>query len=362
VGDTYRVVKLAAVQAAPVFLDREATVEKACSLIREAGNNGADLVGFPEGFIPSHPLWFHLFGPEDSVTSECNKRLLLNSVQVPSSATERLCGAAKEAGCDVVIGICELSQGSYATLYNTQLVIGRNGRIIGKHQKLVPTGKEKLVHTPGEARTFRSFRTDWGVVGGLMCAENQNNLARHTLLALGEQVHVASWPTFFGPGIKGTGVLMHELVDFTMRSHSYAGRVFTVNCAGAVDDTLAQTLSRTPQAREYLEEQRTQGGGSSIVHPSGRRLAGPLIGEEGILYAEADLTQVATARLHRDLTGNYNRFDIFRLTLDRRTPCPLTVVDDAEDEGDDLEAMGERGGEELSAPLIELEPERHDKR
>jgi len=361
-GDDYPRIRVAAVQAAPVFLNREGTVAKACALIREAASNGARLIGFPEGFIPTHPLWFHFHPASGFRSLQFSKELFKNSVIIPSPATEALCEAARAGSIYVVIGICELSQGSYATLYNTQLVIGRNGRIIGKHQKLVPTGKEKLVHTPGEARTFRSFRTDWGVVGGLMCAENQNNLARHTLLALGEQVHVASWPTFFGPGIKGTGVLMHELVDFTMRSHSYAGRVFTVNCAGAVDDTLAQTLSRTPQAREYLEEQRTQGGGSSIVHPSGRRLAGPLIGEEGILYAEADLTQVATARLHRDLTGNYNRFDIFRLTLDRRTPCPLTVVDDAEDEGDDLEAMGERGGEELSAPLIELEPERHGER
>jgi hypothetical protein len=164
-----------------------------------------------------------------------------------------------------------------------------------------------------------------------MCAENQNNLARHSLLALAEQVHVSSWPTFFGPGVKGRGVPMHELIDFTMRSHSYAGRVYTVNCAGAVDDTLVDALGCTPEARKYLEGQRKSGGGSSIVHPSGRRLAGPLIGEEGILYAEADLTQVATLRLQRDLTGNYNRFDIFRLTLNRRTPRPLAVLDDEEE-------------------------------
>lgn len=348
-GDKYAVLKLAAVQAAPVFLEREATVEKACGLIREAGAKGADVVGFPEGFIPSHSLWFHLFAVDDPVARECSHRLLLNSVKIPSPSTDRLCQAAKEACCDVVIGVCEIAHGSYSTLYNTQLVIGRNGKILGKHQKLVPTGKEKLVHSYGEARTFRTFHTNWGVLGGLMCAENQNNLARHGLLALNEQVHVSSWPTFFGPGNKGRGIPMHELIDFTMRSHSYSGRVYSVNCAGVVDDTLVEALGRKHEALEYLEEQRQQGGGSSIIHPSGRRLAGPLIGEEGILYAEADLAQVATLRLHRDLTGNYNRFDIFRLTLDRRTPSPLAVLDGDEEESDDEKLADHPTDEQLHA-------------
>ena len=122
-----------------------------------------------------------------------------------------------------------------------------------------------------------------------------------------------------------------------------------MNCAGVVDDTLVEALGRKHEALEYLEEQRQQGGGSSIIHPSGRRLAGPLIGEEGILYAEADLAQVATLRLHRDLTGNYNRFDIFRLTLDRRTPSPLAVLDGDEEESDDEKLADHPTDEQLHA-------------
>ena len=140
---------MAAVQAAPVFFNREASVDKACALIREAGQNGARVIGFPEGFIPGHPVWFH-FHPFISPKSliwgtECVE----NAVEIPGPATDALCAAARDADAYVVMGLCERRPHTTGTLYNTQLFIDRFGRIIGKHQKIQPTIGERLVHTGG---------------------------------------------------------------------------------------------------------------------------------------------------------------------------------------------------------------------
>src|SRR5690606_3085086 len=141
-GDVYPTVRVAAVQAAPVFLDREASIEKACRLIREAGEGGAKVIGFPEGFIPGHPLWYHFHPATTSESRRMAAELFKNSVEIPSAATDALCAAARDAGAYVVMGLCEKMPGTFGTMYNSQLFISPQGKIIGKHQKLVPTSGE----------------------------------------------------------------------------------------------------------------------------------------------------------------------------------------------------------------------------
>ena len=167
-------VKLAVVQAAPVFLDRAATVEKACSYIRQAGKEGAALVAFPESFIPAYPDWVWAVPPgEEGTLNELYAGLFENAVEIPGPDTQALCQAARAAGVYVVVGVTERSpQTSNGSLYNTLLYIDPQGSVMGRHRKLVPTGGERLVWAPGDGSTLQVYDTPLGKIGGLICWEN----------------------------------------------------------------------------------------------------------------------------------------------------------------------------------------------
>jgi len=175
-GDNYPVVKVAAVQAASVFLDREGSTEKACRLILEAGKQGARVIGFPEGFVPAHPVWYHHHPATGATANELAVVLFKNSVEIPGPEVDALCGAAREANAYVVIGVCEKLPRTIGTMFNTQVYIGPGGQLLGKHQKLVPTVGERLVHTGGFGDTFGAFQTEFGPMSGLICGENSNPL------------------------------------------------------------------------------------------------------------------------------------------------------------------------------------------
>ncbi|HVZ51122.1 MAG TPA: nitrilase-related carbon-nitrogen hydrolase, partial [Pseudolabrys sp.] len=153
-GDSYPTIKVAAVQAASVFLDREGSVEKACRLIREAGSNGARVIGFPEGFIPAHPVWYHHHAASGAIANRLAVELFKNSVEIPGPETDALCEAARSVNAYVVIGVCEKIPQTMGTMFNTQLYIGPDGTLIRKHQKIMPTVGERLVHTGGYGDTF----------------------------------------------------------------------------------------------------------------------------------------------------------------------------------------------------------------
>jgi len=191
-GDQYPKFKAAAIQAAPIFLDREATVEKACQLIEEAASKGAELIAFPEVFIPAYPYWNRINRPYEG--GKYFRELVKNAVEIPSLSTERLCRCARKANAYVVIGINEKIQETLGTIYNTNLLIDRSGEILGAHRKLVPTFHEKLTWGFGDGHSLRVYNTDCGKLGMLNCGENTNNLARFSLIAQGEQVHVANYP------------------------------------------------------------------------------------------------------------------------------------------------------------------------
>ena len=314
-GDNYPTIRVAAAQAAPVFLNREASVEKACRLIREAGEGGAKIIGFPEGFIPGHPLWYHFHPATSPESRRLATELFKNSVEIPSPATDALAEAAREAGTYVVMGLCEKRPGTFGTMFNSQLFIGSNGQILGKHQKLVPTSGERLVHTGGGGDTQQVFETEYGKISGLICGENSNPLAIFALIAEGAAIHVASWPN----APSRTALPRSERGIVIGRSLAFMSKAFVINAIGAMSDDMREVLAYTPEDRDYLADQKLIGG-SSIIAPDSRVIAGPMGPEEGILYADIDLEEGVHEKVAHDFAGHYNRADIFTLLLNDRVP------------------------------------------
>ena len=300
-------VKAAAVQAEPVVLDREATVDKACRLVAEAAGKGARLIVFPETFIPCYinsGIWgrgMANFGSERA--KRAWSRLWRNSVEIPSPATEILCRAAKQAGAVVVMGLNEREAGP-GSLYNTILFIGSDGKILGKHRKLVPTSHERMIHGPGDGSTLSVFDTTAGRIGGLICWENWMPLARYALYDMKEQIHVA-------PNADD-----REIFLVNARNTAVEGGVFVISVCAVM------RKKSFPAEFELQEELATapeqlQVGGSAIIGPDGEFLAGPLWKEEGILYAELDLGRCVEERLLLDVAGHYARPDVLSLRFDR---------------------------------------------
>jgi aliphatic nitrilase len=334
-GDRIPTARLAAVQAAPVWLDREASVDKACGLIEEAGRNGAQIIGFPEGFLPGFPDWYHWYMPRAPQSIRFAKELIKNAVEVPSAATEALCAAAKRANAHVVIGINEREPNALGSLYNAQLFIGPDGGILGVHRKLVPTLTERLIHSYSDGSSVRTYETPNGAIGGLICGENTNSLARFALLAQNERIHVASWPAFV-LGNRNS----FDSIDIRVRYHAFEGRVFVISAAGILDDACLDAMELDDEQRATFS---CRGGHSGILGPTGQYIAGPADDTEQILYADADMEKIIEGKLSHDLTGHYNRFDVFTLLMKDVPREPLrreAGVDDADSDQADTEHTG----------------------
>ena len=312
-GDKSPIVRAAAVQAAPVFLDREATTEKACMLIREAGASGAQVIGFPEGFIPAHPIWFHFHSGTDATATGLSTELFKNSVEIPGPEVDALAAAARDAGAYVVMGLCEKDPGTFGTMYNTQLFLGPDGAVLGKHQKLVPTVGERLVHRPGGPDTFGAFDTEFGRLSGLMCGENSNPLAIFALTAEFTRVHVMAWPNHF-PKIS---VPMADIALTMAKGFAQMSKAFVISAASVVDDRIREAIAADGEDADFLSRADISGG-SVIVGPDTRILAGPVPGDrEEIIYADMDFDVGIRMKLRHDFAGHYNRSDVFRLLVNR---------------------------------------------
>ena len=298
---------VAVAQVAPVFLDRDATVRKACDMIADAAANGAQLVLFPEAFVPGYPVWVWSVPPGETRTLRTlYAELLENSVSIPGEATRELADAARKAGIAVAIGVNERNiEASGTTLYNTLLYIDAAGEVIAKHRKLIPTGGERLVWGQGDGSTFGIIELPFARVGGLICWENYMPLARYALYAWGMQLLLA--PTWD----RGEPWLS------TLRHVAKEGRVFVLGCCSALrkDDI----PDRLPFKERYLSaaDEWINVGDSAIVDPDGKFVAGPVRMKEEILYAEIDPAQLTGPRWQLDVAGHYARSDIFRLTVMR---------------------------------------------
>jgi len=311
-SDTFQI---AVVQAAPVYMNREATVDKACQLIAEAGRNGARLVVFPEVFIPGYPDWiWNVPAGQISLNQQLYGDLLDQAVSIPGPATDRLCQAARSAGVYVVIGVNERNvEASGGTLFNTLIYIGPEGSLLGRHQKLVPTAPERTIWGYGDPGTLQVHDTDIGKIGGLICHENYMPLVRYSLYARGIELYFA--PTYDES----------EAWHSSLRHIGREGRVYVTGCCMVLRKE--DILARFPQLEPYYAaaNEWINTGNSMIAGPEGNILAGPLNKEEGILYAEVNLQTLRGTRWNLDVAGHYARPDAFHLTV-RTAPTPILTV------------------------------------
>jgi nitrilase len=343
-GDSYEIVRVAAVQAASVFLDREGSVHKACRLIDEAGSKGARVIGFPEGFIPGHPVWFHHHPATGKIANKLSVELFKNAVEIPGSETDALCAAARSANAYVIVGICEKMPNTLGTLFNTQLYIGPDGSLIRKHQKIMPTVGERLVHTGGHGDTFGAFASEFGPVSGLICGENSNPLAVFALIAEGTRIHVMSWPNHFPT----SGDPLRNRVAIDSQAFAQMSKAFVISACGTVDERMIEMLDAGPAGEKFLRNTDCCGG-SLIVDPMSRIIAGPMGAEEGILYADCNLELGIQMKLRHDFAGHYNRPDIFQLHVNRAAPQLYHVHNQQTDQ-----KLFHEPEDRLSAPLARL--------
>lgn len=308
--------RAAAVQAAPVWMDTDATIDKACSLIKEAARNGARLIVFPEVYVPAYPYWNWVMNPFEG--SRFFRELYKASVLVPSVHTDRLCLAARETNTYVVIGINERSPVSMGTIYNTNLIIGPDGTVLGRHRKLVPTWAEKLTWGYGDGSSIKVYDTDIGRLGTLACGENTNTLARFALLAQGEQVHAANYPAF--PFTQHYDMI--EAIKIRSGAHAFEGKLFNVVSSSVITDDIIAAVAVDNKQRELL--QGKPNAISAIFGPDGQPISDVLIDEEGIVYGDIDLEKSIEPKQFHDIIGHYNRFDVFRLSLNQQDIEPVS--------------------------------------
>lgn len=234
-----------------------------------------------------------------------------------------------------MIGVNERSPVSLGTLYNTMLFIGPDGEILGKHRKLVPTWAEKLTWAHGDGSTLTVYDTAIGPLGGLACGENTNTLARFTLLAQGELVHVAS---YIALPVAPPDYDMAEAIRVRAAAHCFEGKLFTiVSCSTVSEEIIAAMETLVPDARARLE--RKNSAFSGILGPDGRTVGAPLIDEEGIVYAEIDLSRCIQPKQMHDIIGHYNRFDIFDLRVNAMPQQPVRIA--AETKAEPLPALAD---------------------
>jgi predicted amidohydrolase len=298
-GDTLPKFTAAAVQAEPIFLDRDASVDKACELIATAGKAGAALIVFPETWIPGYPFWHTTSGV---FSGETYAELWKNAVEFPSTSTSRLAQAAKLANAYVVIGINERDTVSRGTLYNTLLYLSPEGDVVHKHRKLMPTFTERTVWGFGDGSDLDVLETPLGRLGGLICWEHQMTLAKYALYAQGEQVHCSVWPAYTS---------QNDHIDFGTRQYAFEGACFVVSSCG-----IARPGSLPTNLRDQAVEAN---GGTAIIGPNGRYLAGPVYDIEEILYAEVDLEKAIREKHSRDIAGHYARPDVLQLVVNATT-------------------------------------------
>ena len=291
----FKTVRVAAVQATPVILDAEASVEKAVRLIGEAADDGAQLVVLPEAFVPLYPsgTWAKAaagFGGFDQLW----ERLWANSVEVPGPLVEELAGACKKHRVHCAIGVNERELARPGSLYNTLLLIGPGG-LLAKHRKLMPTHHERLFHGIGAGDDLDAVETPLGRIGGLICWENRMPLARYSVYRSGPQIWVA--PT----ADDSDGWLA------SMRHIAIESGAFVVS--------VPQFIPRSAFPEDFpaeLPETEVFGrGGAAIIEPAeGEVIAGPLYDQEGTVTADCDLRVGLHAKRWFDSVGHYSREDV----------------------------------------------------
>jgi nitrilase len=317
-------IKVAVIQHAPVFLNIEESLEKACALIEQAADQEANVIAFPETWLPGYPVWLDC-SPKaalwDYAPAKALYRLLVeNSVTIPGKHLEKLLAIAQKTGTYIIIGAHEHLGG---TLYNTMIYIGRDGKEFQVHRKLMPTYTERMIWGRGDGSTLGVFNTEYGNLGGLICWEHWMPLARAAMHAQYEIIHVAQWPS------------VKELHQFASRHYAFEGQCFVIaaGCVLTRGEMLEgfHSLSRLDsEALELLEAVPGEDkdliltGGSAVIAPSSDYLEGPVFDEPCIIYAEIQPGRITEGRLFLDTHGHYSRPDVFHLEVNDQPQSNVT--------------------------------------
>lgn len=303
-----RIVRAAAVQIAPDLDRLEGTLTRVLAALEEAAGKGAQLVVFPETFLPWYPYFSFVLPPV--LTGAEHLRLYEQAVIVPGPVTEAVSAAARRLGVVVVLGVNERDHGS---LYNTQLIIDADGSLKLKRRKITPTFHERMIWGQGDGAGLKAVDTAVGCVGALACWEHYNPLARYALMAQHEEIHVAQFPgSLVGP-------IFAEQIEVTIRHHALESGCFVVNATGWLTEEQIARLSPDERLRKAL----TGGCMTAIISPEGSHVVPPLTAGEGILIADLDMALITKRKRMMDSVGHYARPELLSLNLDDRPAVPL---------------------------------------
>ncbi|KAG4433802.1 hypothetical protein IFR05_010716 [Cadophora sp. M221] len=344
-----RPIRVAACHLSPVFLSAKETTEKAVSFIQQAAKNKANLVVFPETFIPAFPIWSSIRAPTEN--HSLFQRMAQQSVYVDGPEINTIRAAAQKSNIIISIGISEKVRYSSACLYNSNITVGPNGEIMVHHRKLMPTFFEKLTWSPGDGFGLRVADTAFGKIGNLICGENTNPLARYSLMAQGEQLHISTWPAIWPTRVPTVGregekspANYDNIAANRTRAaaHCFEAKCFGVLCSGRLDSEAMAIISEgagdPAQVRSVLET--APAAATMFLDPTGALLPGYTIDstgkkqekeylqqEEDILYADMDLTDCIEGKQYHDIVGGYQRLDVFELKVNRSRREPAVFVD-----------------------------------
>ncbi|KAJ5585290.1 carbon-nitrogen hydrolase [Penicillium hispanicum] len=347
--------RVAACHVAPIFLSARETTLKAVSLIEQAAQNQAHIVVFPESFIPAFPVWSAVRSPAEN--HDLFKRMAVESIYADGEEIHAIRAAAKNNGVMVSVGFSEKVRTSCGTLYNSNIIISDQGEIMVHHRKLVPTFFEKLTWAPGDGHGLQVAETSAGKIGNLICGENTNPLARYSLIAQGEQIHISTWPAIWPTRMvasarpdredeKPTGQAMAGNYDNVVANrtraaaHCFEAKCFGVLCAAVLGaDAIEMVSSGLPHVSQTLRE--SQRGATMFLDPTGALLEGFTIDEqsrtqeptqflqhsEGVLYADLDLDHCFEGKQYHDVVGGYQRLDVFNLEVNRERRLPVRFTE-----------------------------------
>ncbi|KAE9372627.1 carbon-nitrogen hydrolase [Stipitochalara longipes BDJ] len=312
-----------------ITLSAVKTTEKCISFINQAAKNSADLVIFPESYIPAFPVWSAIQAPTQN--HGFFERMAKESIYIDGEEMHAIRDAAKQTETVVNVGISEKVRYSSATMFNSNIIIGSDGEILVHHRKLMPTFFEKLTWSPGDGYGLRVANTKMGKIGALICGENANPLARYALMAQGEQVHISTWPavwpTVYQDGNEISGRRPHYDNSTANRiraaAHCMENKSFGILCAGFLDEASIEVMCSMTNNGHYLEHglRHSPRADTIFLDSTGATLSGyivdPVSGEktekkhlsmeENILYAELDLEKCVeesnTTTLWVDIRG-----------------------------------------------------------
>ncbi|KAE8449000.1 hypothetical protein EG329_008588 [Mollisiaceae sp. DMI_Dod_QoI] len=360
----------AACHVSPILFSAQKTTEKCIQFINRAAKNSANLVVFPESYIPAFPIWSSILAPTQN--HGFFEMMAKESIVIDGEEINAIRDTARKNKVMVSLGISEKLRGRHGTLFNSNVIIGEEGEVLVHHRKLAPTWFEKLTWAPGDGHGLkvaelglsRSGKRDVARIGALICGENTNPLARYSLMAQGEQVHISTWPAAWPSVVskletgleKGNagGVKVEMRINYDnvaanrtrAAAHCFEGKCFGILCAGYLDSANIKIISDMTDEQTYVSRvlNAAPRAATMFLDPTGAALPGyvidPVSGEkndkeflqteEDILYAKLDFERCIEGKQYHDVVGGYQRFDVFDLKVDRTRRNPAIFVDEKE--------------------------------